>query len=286
MNGGQGQTSGNQIRGFNVADGEGPNGRGAQHSQDGMRPFNTPNLSAVPDMDTIGEMEMDYDVGANAHPGHSAPYGHQRPPPISSGLANVMNANPSNPPTPTTASRTNTSNPMMSSMNTPSFAATAPSQQLHPSMQNALRYSTAQQDRNGSTTSGNMFNPQLLSSLNSDMNNLDFGNAHGSGGDMIDLCINDPARALYSDGGRVDPNQAMHFGFVDGAATNPDNPNGAMHSPHMAAARTMLPGDEDRPFKCKVIGCEKAYKNANGLRYHEKVCPGTFLLVHLTGLLT
>lgn len=118
-----------------------------------------------------------------------------------------------------------------------------------------------------------MFNPQLLSNLNNDMNNLDFSNvSNGGGNDMIDLCINNPARALFSDGGQIDPSQAMHFGFVNGAATNPDDPNGAMSSPHLAAARAMLPGEEDRPFRCKVIGCEKAYKNANGLRYHEKVC--------------
>ena len=27
--------------------------------------------------------------------------------------------------------------------------------------------------------------------------------------------------------------------------------------------------DEDRPFKCPVIGCDKNYKNQNGLKYHR-----------------
>lgn len=31
--------------------------------------------------------------------------------------------------------------------------------------------------------------------------------------------------------------------------------------------------DEAKPFKCPVIGCEKAYKNQNGLKYHKQVCP-------------
>ena len=27
--------------------------------------------------------------------------------------------------------------------------------------------------------------------------------------------------------------------------------------------------EEHRPFKCPVIGCEKTYKNQNGLKYHK-----------------
>lgn len=29
----------------------------------------------------------------------------------------------------------------------------------------------------------------------------------------------------------------------------------------------MPPTEEPKPFKCPVIGCEKAYKNQNGLKY-------------------
>jgi transcription factor SFP1 len=29
-------------------------------------------------------------------------------------------------------------------------------------------------------------------------------------------------------------------------------------------------GEEIKPFKCPVIGCEKAYKNQNGLKYHKQ----------------
>ena len=28
----------------------------------------------------------------------------------------------------------------------------------------------------------------------------------------------------------------------------------------------VIPPEEDKPFKCPVIGCEKAYKNQNGLK--------------------
>lgn len=29
-----------------------------------------------------------------------------------------------------------------------------------------------------------------------------------------------------------------------------------------------------KPFKCPVIGCEKAYKNQDGLKYHKQVSKG------------
>ncbi len=31
----------------------------------------------------------------------------------------------------------------------------------------------------------------------------------------------------------------------------------------------VLEKDEDKPFRCQVIGCNKAYKNLNGLKYHK-----------------
>jgi hypothetical protein len=40
----------------------------------------------------------------------------------------------------------------------------------------------------------------------------------------------------------------------------------SMGNPQAAAAAMMI-GEEHKPFKCPVIGCEKAYKNQNGLKY-------------------
>lgn len=272
----QGQIANNQQRGFYPST-EFDSNRSGQHLQDGVgKPFGTPGLSAVPDMDTIGEMEMDYEQDGSNGLGQGTPFNNQRPPPINSNLANAMNVQSGNTsstvPTPTTARQTNPSNPMMSSMNTPSFAANTPHQQRpNQVLPDGLNSSNNRRDVQMPANSS-MYNPHVLSSLNNDMSALDFSAArHGNGADMIDLCINDPARALFSDGGVIDPAQSMHFGFVNGAATNPDDPAGAMPSPHTVAARALLPGEEERPFKCKVIGCEKAYKNANGLRYHEKV---------------
>lgn len=33
--------------------------------------------------------------------------------------------------------------------------------------------------------------------------------------------------------------------------------------------------DEPKPFRCPVIGCEKAYKNQNGLKHHKSVSNGS-----------
>jgi transcription factor SFP1 len=38
----------------------------------------------------------------------------------------------------------------------------------------------------------------------------------------------------------------------------------AMGNPQAAA---LMMNEEHKPFKCPVIGCEKAYKNQNGLKY-------------------
>ena len=40
---------------------------------------------------------------------------------------------------------------------------------------------------------------------------------------------------------------------------------------HPAAQGVQNLPQEDKPFKCPVIGCEKAYKNQNGLKYHKSV---------------
>ncbi|KAK7984912.1 hypothetical protein PG988_002534 [Apiospora saccharicola] len=107
------------------------------------------------------------------------------------------------------------------------------------------------------------------------MGNLaDFGDFSQDLGFFID----DPAKRLYSPNGasaqqRALQQQMAQFGldqsqFSD--ITDPQqlamlqraiggNPNGLM-----------IPREEDKPFKCPVIGCEKAYKNQNGLKYHKQ----------------
>lgn len=91
----------------------------------------------------------------------------------------------------------------------------------------------------------------------------------------LDLCIDDPGKRLYSPNGlngltqsqmrqlRMDLEQGMVGANQMGRYQNGMGvAGGGMVHP---------PGYDDKPFKCPVIGCEKAYKNQNGLKYHKGV---------------
>ncbi|KAJ5161844.1 hypothetical protein N7492_007236 [Penicillium capsulatum] len=98
-----------------------------------------------------------------------------------------------------------------------------------------------------------------------------FGRFTGNN-DMVDLCIDEPAKRLFSpNGGMGTPNAQFKL-------------SGAQYGPNSDIARrireqqllagvpdttTILPNEEPKPFRCPVIGCEKAYKNQNGLKYHK-----------------
>lgn len=92
-----------------------------------------------------------------------------------------------------------------------------------------------------------------------------------------DLCIDEPAKRLYTPGGySVTAAQMQHLKYSMGglgAVSGVQNNNNG-NPPGRVAGVQGLPigGVEDKPFKCPVVGCEKAYKNQNGLKYHKSVC--------------
>ncbi|KAL8866325.1 MAG: hypothetical protein Q9174_006370 [Haloplaca sp. 1 TL-2023] len=104
-----------------------------------------------------------------------------------------------------------------------------------------------------------------------------YGNFHaGNGHEMLELCIADPAKRLYTPNGAFNGNQPQ----ISNAARLGD----AQYSENSELAATIrreqrnagIPdggsGPNDgvpKPFHCPVIGCEKAYKNQNGLKYHK-----------------
>ena len=242
--------------------------------------FGNPQMQDAFGMDSIGEMEMDF--------GDAAPFSNQantgmdasrmRPGPINAHLANAQQQfstpNSSHPATPATAKATPTStNPVVSQVNTPSFTTSTTTPQTNSTINSPIPTSAAALNND----------PSMLTGLNNDFRNMDFSSAvlnNGMNSDMFELTINDPARALFSENGGINAQQAQLFGFVNGASTNPDSQGGAMQLNPMATQTDGTAGinppidpygGEDRPFRCLVIGCEKAYKNANGLRYHERV---------------
>lgn len=111
----------------------------------------------------------------------------------------------------------------------------------------------------------------------------------------LGLCIDEPAKRLYAPGhaGTMIGTKRSHDGTCvgqkhDSEASNVNNESACQlgdgqYSEDSELARTIreqqkLAGVPDpsadgisKPFHCPVIGCEKAYKNHNGLKYHKTV---------------
>ncbi|KAL8732986.1 MAG: hypothetical protein Q9166_002384 [cf. Caloplaca sp. 2 TL-2023] len=258
------------------------------------------------DMDAVQDMEMD-DVEYNPQPEPTAnnPWGMpnqsrmmqrsqfgqpaSRVPPLDTDALNMGNPlqqhqglRNSNPTTPVTASRTGGfyhNNPTVSSVNTPTLTAHPLQQQSYaPTPESSVPVSPAEMnsdfvgdlgpmngtmDRGARNQFGGFANP--------------FAFNNGNGHDMLDLCIDEPAKRLFSATGGYN-------GGSSGQKTNASRLGEVQYSENSELARTIreqqrLAGIPDggsgpndgvpKPFHCPVIGCEKAYKNQNGLKYHK-----------------
>ncbi|CAK7273645.1 Transcriptional regulator of ribosomal bioproteinsis proteins [Sporothrix epigloea] len=226
------------------------------------------------DMDTVGDMEMDDAVGpmdlddSNQRTIQQTRqmFGQQRPQLIlnSGGLAHQA-LRTSTPTTPAAANFGFANNPTVSSVNTPTLST----QQGFPSQTPFSHESTPDMDED---VSGGLAMKMDLNGINL-ANNFGMGFANNLGG--LDFStINDPAKSLYSPNGAVAPQlnqqqalaqQLAHFN-LDQSQLPPGADTSALLQQMSAAF--MLP-EEPKPFRCPVIGCEKAYKNQNGLKYHK-----------------
>ena len=109
------------------------------------------------------------------------------------------------------------------------------------------------------------------------------GYAMGGGSSIGQLYIDEPAKALAHP-------QGGGGGSQDGQSQVPPGKNrlgNAHYGPDSPLAKTIREqqrkvgladtvdglNGEPKPFRCPVIGCEKAYKNQNGLKYHKAVRP-------------
>ena len=218
--------------------------------------FGRPPVSRVPPLDmqalTYGNALQGYQGLKNSQPGT----------PISGGRPRYQN------------------NPTVSSVNTPTLSA-------HPRHQQQFRNSP---DSSAPGTPGEL-DPDFVGTVgNMSMANNGWGHMQypqmsqqpydnygfGSGAEMLDLCIDEPAKRLYSPGG----------GLSNAPHTNHQRLGSAQYGPNSDIARRIreqqaragladtmsgLNNEEPKPFRCPVIGCEKAYKNQNGLKYHKGV---------------
>ncbi|KAI9794058.1 MAG: Transcriptional regulator of ribosomal biogenesis proteins [Peltula sp. TS41687] len=197
---------------------------------------------------------------------------HQTPTQLHHGLRN------SQPTTPLAQSgRQLQNNPMVSSVNTPTLTTQPIQQRQDPySLGTMLPFGPAPVDTNPYNGIGSEVPTPVTARFPPPHNLHGFG--FGNGYDMLDLCIDEPAKRLFSPNGnsigqqqfdqlqfgmgqleddRDQPTRRRRGGQPRTAAGTTDNSNGTFIT------------DEQKPFKCPVIGCEKAYKNQNGLKYHK-----------------
>ncbi len=111
-----------------------------------------------------------------------------------------------------------------------------------------------------------------LGNMNLSSNQL--GMAFGSNAGGVDSnCIDDPAKRLLNPTGAQSASQQQALNqrlakinldqiSLD-ASQLPAGTDPSSFLKHMNA--TLVP-EEPKPFKCPVVGCEKAYKNQNGLK--------------------
>ncbi len=137
-------------------------------------------------------------------------------------------------------------NPMVSSVNTPTLST-------HTSSQRTFYQSVFANDDSFDRSSSGISTPVATAapSFCPPDPYHNFGGAN-SGLDMSDLCIDEPAKRL-------------------GGYFNQTTP-GRRDSTKRVKASTGAEGEDHKPFRCPVMGCSKAYKNQNGLKYHKTVC--------------
>jgi len=224
-----------------------------------MNPALATNLND--DMDAVADMEMDDAIGtmelddsSKMHQTRQL-FGQQQRPQlnmITSGLTQGLRT--SLPPTPAAASFGLQNNPTVSSVNTPTLATAQqmPQQQS----QQAGGMDDMDEDLPGMPMGG---------AASNDLGDVTFANGNES-----NFCINDPGKHLFSPNGAFPPGnrsiqaQLAQLGLGQGQFADPQS-----NKVLLQRLQTMMMPEEHKPFKCPVIGCEKAYKNQNGLKYHK-----------------
>ncbi|KAJ4297060.1 Transcriptional regulator of ribosomal biogenesis proteins [Collariella sp. IMI 366227] len=231
------------------------------------------------EMDAVGEMEMDETLGpmdmddsARTIQQTRQLFGQQQRPQLhlnSSGLPHQA-LRTSQPPTPAAVSFGFQNNPTVSSVNTPTLTT----------QQGLPQRGQFGQDANGEDDGDLPGMPMKMNLGNMNLGGSQLGGlAFGALG-----TIDDPAKRLYSPGGTTQMTsqqraldqqlqlqqqlqqhlQAMNLDLSQfPAGTDP-----SMILQQMTALM-LPPAEEHKPFRCPVIGCEKAYKNQNGLKYHK-----------------
>ena len=228
------------------------------------------NLDGM-DMDTEGS-RMQSPQASQYQP--QPQFGRQQPrgPSVNVDIANAFQGQGLQTPTTPRPGQQGVGNPTVSSVNTPTLSTrTASHQTATPdSSMPGTPAESADFDYSqfGNMTMNNLDYSQMLQqNPNYDMNGMNGGNYNmlngGSG------TIDDPAKRLLSRqgyGNKGVPNTAL-MNSSNSLLTHSLRESSLLNG--LSGAGGFV-GEEIKPFKCPVIGCEKAYKNQNGLKYHKQ----------------
>lgn len=232
----------------------------------------------LPSFDNLEDMEMDESTnmqtaqaaqGAQFQP--QPQFGRQqaRVPPVNVNMANAFQGHGLRTSTPTTPQATQQpfpvqNNPTVSSVNTPSMNTQTTSQRVS-SPESSMPGTPAELDMDYGNPYGNLngIDYNQLMQAGYDFGNLNLGTANGGSG-----CIDDPAKRLLSKQGFGNKG-----GFPNSTLANNSELAKRLREQQLLQGLSGVGGfvgEEIKPFKCPVIGCEKAYKNQNGLKYHKQ----------------
>lgn len=235
---------------------------GQQHAQ----------MSQFDEMDAVGDMEMDDALGTMEMDDSQRTmsqtrqmFGQQQRPQLhvnASGLTQGLRT--SQPPTPAAASFGLQHNPTVSSVNTPTLTTQQTPQQQRPN--NGFQNSPMQPMDDMDDMDDDL--PGMPMGGNMELNGSNFGDV-SFGNSASEFCINDPGKHLFSPGGALTNQQRAIQAHLIGMGFDPSQPNSAANKALIQKFGAMMIPEEHKPFKCPVIGCEKAYKNQNGLKYHK-----------------
>jgi transcription factor SFP1 len=246
---------------------------------------------SMDDMDGMDGMEMDDAIGpmdpvpepmsnnrGSVQPAQQSLFGQQQR--QNSNLTNTsgmihQGLRTSQPSTPSATGFGFQNNPTVSSVNTPTLSAQP---QVHPnptfSPDNSIPGTPGEMDDDFSGMNMDVGN---VGNMNVNIGNMNF--PYGFGNELgLDLCIDEPAKRLFSPNGgfgnqRALQQQFAQFGLGNGQFSGNDELVRRLRQQQMMqmqgfpnAQAAMMMGEEHKPFRCPVIGCEKAYKNQNGLK--------------------
>lgn len=183
----------------------------------------------------------------------------------------------STPTTPVAAGRMGNmfhNNPTVSSVNTPTLMAHPRQQQQYLNTPDSSAPGTPSDSNKDTGSNYGQMPVSGKSNLAQDQYNRFGQYGFGTRADVPNPCIDDPGKRLSSREGGFNRLEQSSIRLSDGTySEDSELARTIREQQRLAGVPDPQLDDPDvpKPFHCPVIGCEKAYKNQNGLKYHKSV---------------